>query len=84
MPWRHVLGILGLAFSCAALAAPDVGGRPPDKPPVPADKNPPAWCAVPKVNECRAACDQRKFETKTRAELVQKRMGCKQDCIRGC
>ena len=84
MTWRHLIGMLGLVCSCTVLAAADVGNKPPDKPPVPADKTPPPYCAVPKVNACRAACDERKFAAATKAELAQKQQACKQDCIRGC
>lgn len=68
----------GLAFAAgdAGLPAP----KPPAKPLV--DTSP--RCETATVNQCRTACERRKFEPQPGKTQDQMANACKQDCIRGC
>ena len=76
-------GFIASAACCAALAASDVGTKPPAPPPNPiVDKSP--RCAPSAVTQCRSSCERKKIEASDKDLIAKKRNECKQDCIRGC
>jgi len=41
-------------------------------------------CETKAVNECRSACDSKRYDTVDKNLLPKLQYECKQDCIRGC
>lgn len=86
MPIRFLAALALAASAFAAGAASDAGGKPPSQPVAPAtEKADSPRCKPAAVNECRSACDKKKYEASTpKPEIAKKTQECKQACIQGC
>lgn len=64
--------------------ATDVNNKVPTSPPGGGAVDRSARCAPAAVNECRAQCDSKRYDTSNKAELAKKQNECKVDCSRAC